>query len=303
MAEPFIGVEALAAGIMTRHQLRTRCRPILPGIHLDRTAETTLYIRTKAAWLWSERQGVIGGPAAAALLGAKWVDPGIEVDLFYASTRPPTGVRTHHDRLLVTERRPVKGLAATTAARTAFDLARRRPDEPDKPDNSAGERDPIGPAVAAVDALLNATRIGVPAVEVVAEAHPGVRGLRQVKQVLRLVDAGAESPKESWLRLLVRRHGFPPVQTQLEVRDEYGIFVARLDMGWPDLKVAVEYDGDQHRTNRRQYVRDMRRREELDRLGWFVVRVVAEDHEVQVVRRIQNAREHAFTFTQRWRTG
>lgn len=281
----------MAAGVMTRHQLRTRCRKILPGIHLDRAVEPTLYRRTKAAWLWSQRQGVIGGPAAAALLGAKWVDPGVEVDLYFPSTRPPAGVRTHHDRLLAAEYGTVRGMAVTTAARTAFDLARS--------DTSAGTRDPLGPAVAAVDALMNATGIGVAAVELVADAHPGVRGLRQVEQVLRLVDAGAESPKESWLRLLVGRHGFPPVQTQLEVRDGYGIFVARLDMGWPDLLVAVEYDGDQHRTSRRQYVRDIRRREDLDRLGWVVVRVVAEDAEVNVVRRIQTAREHALTFTQR----
>lgn len=88
------------------------------------------------------------------------------------------------------------------------------------------------------------------------------------------------------------------MQTQIEVRDEHGSFVARLDMGWPDLKIAIEYDGDQHRRDRRQYVRDMRRRDELDRLGWIVVRVVAEDLEVQVVRRIQTARERAPRFTQ-----
>ncbi|BBY89794.1 endonuclease domain-containing protein [Mycolicibacterium tokaiense] len=288
MAEPFIGAEALAAGVMTRHRLRSRCRPVLPGVYVDNAVEPTLQVRTRAAWLWSKRQGIVGGPAASALLGAKWVDPGVDVDLYFASTRPPPGVRTHHDRLHTTEHERLRGMTVTTAARTAFDLARR----------VSTRRTGIAPVVAAVDALLNATRIGVGDVGAVARQHPGVRGLRQADEVLRLVDAGAESPKETWLRLLIRRQGFPPVQTQIEVRDEHGSFVARLDMGWPDLKIAIEYDGDQHRRDRRQYVRDMRRREELDRLGWIVVRVVAEDLEGQVVRRIQTARERAPRFTQ-----
>ena len=189
---------------MTRHRLRSRCRPVLPGVYVDNAVEPTLQVRTRAAWLWSKRQGIVGGPAASALLGAKWVDPGVDVDLYFASTRPPPGVRTHHDRLHMTEHERLRGMTVTTAARTAFDLARRVPTR----------RTGIGPVVAAVDALLNATRIGVGDVGAVARQHPGVRGLRQVDEVLRLVDVGAESPKETWLRLLIRRHGFPPVQTQ-----------------------------------------------------------------------------------------
>ena len=34
--------------------------------------------------------------------------------------------------------------------------------------------------------------------------------------------------------------------------------LAMLDMGWQQFKVAAEYDGDQHRTDRRQYVKDIR---------------------------------------------
>jgi hypothetical protein len=47
------------------------------------------------------------------------------------------------------------------------------------------------------------------------------------------------------------------------VRDESGGIVAYLDMGWDDIMVAVEYDGDQHRTNRGQYVKDIRRWERV----------------------------------------
>jgi very-short-patch-repair endonuclease len=63
-----------------------------------------------------------------------------------------------------------------------------------------------------------------------------------------------------------------------------------LDMGWEETKVAVEYDGDQHRSSRAQYVRDIRRLETLERMGWIVVRVVAEDHRDDVIRRVLEAR-------------
>jgi hypothetical protein len=216
---PLIASEALAAGLLNRHQLRTRYRPILPGVYFDKTVVPTLYDRTEAAWLWSRRQAVIAGSAAAALLGTKWVDAAVDVDLLYASTKPAAGVRVHRGRLHSDERRPLNGMLVTTPARTGFDLAR------------------FG-MVTDVDALLKATGITVAEIEAVAKRHRGAPGLRRLEQTLALVDAGAESPKETWLRLLLQRSGLPPVETQIEVRDEFGGFVARLDMGWPELEAG-----------------------------------------------------------------
>ena len=56
-----------------------------------------------------------------------------------------------------------------------------------------------------------------------------------------------------------QRRGLPRPQTQIPVFDEFGNAVAYLDMGWEDVKVAVEYDGDQHRTDQRQYAEVIRR--------------------------------------------
>jgi very-short-patch-repair endonuclease len=60
-------------------------------------------------------------------------------------------------------------------------------------------------------------------------------------------------------------------------------------MGWEDVKVAVEYDGEQHRTDRRQYTWDIRRLESLERLGWIVIRVLAGDRTADVVKRVRAA--------------
>jgi hypothetical protein len=93
--------------------------------------------------------------------------------------------------------------------------------------------------------------------------------------VLPLVDGGAASPKESWLRLLLIDAGLPKPTTQIAVNDGWRL-VGLLDMGWEDFLVAVEYDGDQHRTDRRQYVKDLGRMAKFADLGWIVIRVVAE---------------------------
>lgn len=115
-------------------------------------------------------------------------------------------------------------------------------------------------------------------------------GVKAAKAALELIDGGAQSPKETWLRLLLLQAGFPRPQTQIAVRNEWGWAEAYLDMGWEDIMVAVEYDGDQHRTSRYQYVKDIRRLEMLERYGWIVVRVIAEDHPDDIIRRVAQAR-------------
>jgi hypothetical protein len=89
-----------------------------------------------------------------------------------------------------------------------------------------------------VDALMNAADIKVGDIESVARTHPGVRGLRQLRQTLDLVDGGAESPYESLTRLLLVHAGLPRPQTQIPVLDEYGFVGARIDMGWSEYLVG-----------------------------------------------------------------
>lgn len=276
MDNPLIGSEALASGALNRHQLRTRYRPICPNVYGLSHVQPSLEGRIKAAWLWSHRQGVIAGLAASALHGSRWIDDDIRVELIHANPRAPRGVKTRRDRLLDDEIELRGELTVTSPARTAFDIGRRL------------DRDR---AIAHIDALSRATDVKVAEVEAVAARHAGVRGLRRLETVLALVDSGAQSPKETWLRLLVIRCGLPKPQTQIPVRSDDGLPLAYLDLGWPELRVAVEYDGDQHRTDRRQYIKDIRRYEMLERMGWIIVRVVAEDHPADIIRRIRRAIE------------
>lgn len=272
---PFRGSEALEHGRLSRHQLRTHYRPVFPDVYLPKAVVPTLRQRTIAAYLWSQRDGVVTGLAAAAFHGSKWIDQAVDVEMLYRNPRAPRGIVVRREFLLEGEFRIAHGMALTAPARTCFDLARQ------------GD---VGTAVARVDALGRVATLDMSHVSRIAERHPGVRGLRQLETVLSLVDIGAESPKETWLRLVLVRAGLPRPQTQIPVYDgDDDRPFAYLDMGWRDWLVAVEYDGDQHRSDRWQYVKDIRRRERLERMGWIVVTVVAEDRAQEVVRRVRDA--------------
>jgi hypothetical protein len=274
MEEVFIASEAVRMGALTRGQLRWNYRPVYPDVHLPRDAELRLRERTLGAWLWSGRRGVVTGRAAAALHGALWVDDLVPIELIHANCHPPDGVITRRERIGVDEMTQIGGIAVTTPHRTALDLGRHLP-----------RLD----AVINLDALSRATGVSQRRVLTLADRYKGARGVKRCRQALALMNAGAASPRETRLRLLVIEAGFPPPLTQIAVYDETGYVFAYLDMGWTDSKIALEYDGDQHRTDRTQYVKDTRRLRKLEQMGWIVIRVIAEDAPTYTLARVRDA--------------
>jgi very-short-patch-repair endonuclease len=251
-AGPFLGTEALARGLVTRRTLRSRHNQVHRDVYIPKGAELTPVIRAVAAWLWSRRQAIAAGFSAAALHGAQWIDPLMPAELYRRNGKAVDGIVIHRDELVDDEIRLVRGIPATTPARTAFDLGRR------------GSRIR---ALIAVDALANATRLQSSDVRPLIERHRGVRGLVQLREVVRLMDCGAESPQETRTRLLLVDSGLPRPQTQIVV----GRW--RIDMGWTEFKVGVEYDGPQHWTDPRRRTRDIEKYADLDYRGWRMVRV------------------------------
>jgi uncharacterized protein DUF559 len=272
VAGVFIGSEAIARGTLTRGQLRWNYRKIHRDVYLPKDAPRSLRTDIYAAWLWSGRRGIIAGRAAAALHGAKWVEDFTPIEVVGPFNHPPPGIIVRRERIAAEDLVERNGLLVTNPARTAFDLARHLP------------RDV---AVANLDALSAATGLTVAQVTPLIDRNKGARRVRQGRTALSLMDGGAQSPKESWLRLLLIDAGLPRPTTQIHVTD--GHLVAYLDMGWEGPMVAAEYDGDQHRTDRRRYVRDIRRAEMLNRLGWHVIRVINEDRPNVVVQRARDA--------------
>ncbi|MCG5432490.1 hypothetical protein LV457_09325 [Mycobacterium sp. MYCO198283] len=273
MSEVFIGSEAIAAGRLTRHELSRWYRPVFRGVYLPTSAVPMLRDRTTAAWLATDRRGVIAGVAASALHGASWVDDDHPIEVIDTHRRPQRGLTIRNESLADDEVTRVAGLPVTTRARTAFDLGRHLP------------RDS---AIGRLDALKRASAYDDRRVEELLRRYSGLRGTRQLRELLPLVDKDAASPPESRVRLLLIDAGLPAPQTQILVVHRSRL-VAMLDMGWEALKIAVEYDGDHHRTDRRQYARDVRRYAELERRGWIVIRVLAGDKPADILRRVVDA--------------
>jgi very-short-patch-repair endonuclease len=274
MAEPFIGSEAVANGEVLKSALRTHYMKLLRDVYVNPDAELTPLVRARAVWLWSRRRGIVAGLSAAALHGAEWVDVTAPLEALHSNRNPLPGLRIHSDRIEDDEVILISGVPVTTPARTAVDV---------------GCWYPIDDAVAAIDDLLRATDCKLAEVQLLAERYAGRRGIQSARTAISLADAGAQSPRETWVRLLLARAGLPRPQTQIPVSDEFGDVTYYLDMGWEDLKVAVEYDGEQHRRDRRQYTRDIRRRETLERLGWIVIRVVVGDRPAEIISRVRAA--------------
>ena len=158
---PFLGSEALAAGLLNRYQLATRYDAVYRNVYVPRGRVLTPAQKAHAAWLWAQRGATMVSVSAAALHGSKWIDERLPAELNQRSQHKTRGIVLHNDSLAADEVGTVRGLPVTTVARTAFDLGRR-----------------YGRtlAVIRVDALLQATSLKQADVETLIERHRGARG-------------------------------------------------------------------------------------------------------------------------------
>lgn len=115
------------------------------------------------------------------------------------------------------------------------------------------------------------------------------RGRAAARPALALVRARVDSPRETWLRLCLVLAGLPePVcnPTIAGVRRS-----GRVDLLFGDFRVIIEYEGEQHLTDRKQWHKDIDRQEDFGGVGYLTVRVTKEHarHPRAVVRRVYEA--------------
>ncbi len=258
---PFLGTQALRNGVVTGYQLRTRYRAVYRNVYFAKDRPLTALQRAQAAWLFAGPDAVLAGLSAAAVHGTRWLDGTAPAEIVRANRHGSPSLLAHSYAIADDDVCVRRGMRVTTAARTAFDIGRSR-----------------GPheAVPLLDALMNATGLKDADVLAVADANPGVRGVRRLRTTLALTDGGAESPRETTVRMLLVNAGLPTPETQIEFYDDYGDVMIRVDMGWRQWKVAVEYDGVQHWTDGRQRAWDIDRIAILESMGWVVIRVSAD---------------------------
>jgi hypothetical protein len=136
----------------------------------------------------------------------------------------------------------------------AGDAVVRVPQHPDDP-----------PALSTVERLAAATAAG---------RRVGVGALREA---LPLVRVGSSSRPETWTRLTLVDSGLPEPVLGWEVFDARGDFIGRVDLAYPQLRIAVEYEGGHHLMDPGQWNRDILRYERLVAEGWQVIRVTKQD--------------------------
>ena len=105
----------------------------------------------------------------------------------------------------------------------------------------------------------------------------GRRGTVRAREALALVRAGTDSPKETELRLLIVRAGLPEPVVGHRVIDADGNFVGVPDLAYIAERVALDYDGEIHRTDERVFLDDIERRERFEDASWRYIRA-SKDH-------------------------
>ncbi|GAA1796030.1 endonuclease domain-containing protein [Agromyces lapidis] len=250
LVRPFHGVRAVgaASGVVAR------CRSYLP-----RLRDGQFFSHEIAAFLW-------GMPRPRRFEAA---DP-LHVSSFVPERAPRTrGVVGHELRPGRAEVVGRSGLPVADAASTWLHLASVLGLDDLV---AAGDHLVLDPAVLELDDPR--PYLGVDSLRAAADGFRG-RGRRLAVEAVSLVRVGAESRPETLLRLLLMRAGLPEPELNFVVEGAGGRFLARVDLAYPEFKVAVEYDGDQHRSDSRQYDHDIARFDRLHDAGWHVVRVRA----------------------------
>ncbi|MGY1783789.1 endonuclease domain-containing protein [Geodermatophilus sp. SYSU D00698] len=262
VGRPFRGTAAVARGLLTPEQLRSSAwRRLFRDVYVHRDVPLTHEVRVAGAALLLPG-AVVSGRSAAVLWGVDLAGAPDDVELTLPPGRHPVraaGLRVRRARLVREDVVRRRGVPVTVPEATALELAARL--EGDE-------------AVVAVDRLLASGFVDLAPLRARAAVATG-RGSARARAVCALADERAESPQETRVRLLVVRSGLPVPVPQYSVRVD-GRFVARVDLGWPELRVAVEYDGRWH-AEPGQFARDRRRLNALQAAGWTVVFVTAED--------------------------
>lgn len=193
------------------------------GVYAVGHLPTTPLDRAHGALLATGPSSALAGETALALWRAdrSWPEP---FELISARDTRPNGLVVHHSSTLTArDIRTVQGLATTSPARTALDLAPRRTQKR---------------LTRIVDELRHNDGLTVPDLREVTARNPRHPGTKPLKNLIG--DSQREptrSELESAFRRLIKRHGLPTPQINVHVAGH------RVDAYFPDHHLIVELDG------------------------------------------------------------
>jgi hypothetical protein len=255
---PITRSEALRRGITDKQLWGPRYQRLFQGVYLPAGEPVSVLQRARAALMIAPDGSYASHHTAAALWGAVapgttdthiCVPPG---DATRSIRRGITAHRAHPDVAAV----PHRGLLVTEPVALFAQMAEATPD--------------LVELVVLGDSLVRAG-CTTPDVLVKATRDWDGRGARRARRAAGLVREGVDSPMETRLRMLIVLAGFPEPVVNLIIRHENGDWQIRLDLSYPHLKLIIEYDGWHHLLEKRQWGRDLKRREWLESQGWRIV--------------------------------
>ena len=272
---PFTAAEARAAGLGRGFLCGTRVRRMFRGVYIGADIEPTLRTWIHAALLVLPNDAVISHSSAMWLRG---LQPHGRGGLEFSTN---SGLVTEHAGIVLHRRigrlvpEKIDGLGVTGPDRTFVDCAHRRP---------------IVEVIQFGDLLVRTGQTTIDRLTAYANTRH-LHGVRRARRLLRYVRQGAESPRETVVRLMIVWSGLPEPECNIDIVDAEGRFVARGDLVMRRWLVVVEYDGWYHERDGRQRQRDVLRRERLEALGWCVVVITARDlrHPESVPSRVHGA--------------
>jgi hypothetical protein len=152
-----------------------------------------------------------------------------------------------------------RGLRLTSGAQTYLDLAAELPPQD---------------LVAVGDALMRAERLTAGELTARLARADRVRGVVRARACAPLLSPLSMSRPESWMRYWLETSDLPAPQPQVPIMDARGTVVAHGDLGYPEWRIVLEYEGRQH-AEVDQFGRDIDRYSLMGADGWLVLRFAA----------------------------
>jgi hypothetical protein len=260
LGDSYTWTEARELGV-TRAQIRVDGVPVSRGLYVSRSAEPDLVTLCRAWARVLPADAAFGLETAVALhgAGAGGLSP-VHVVLQPRPVLPQRpGMQIHARRLVDEDVIDIAGVRVTSASQTFLDMA-------------AG----VHPAelLALGDAFLRLGRLDAAALDRRLSRAHRVRGIVRARQWAPHLTAGAASHPESTVRYWLLASDLPQPSVQVPIHDGRGRAVAHADLGYPEWKVALEYEG-RHHAKREQFGRDIDRYSLMAADGWLVLRFAA----------------------------
>jgi very-short-patch-repair endonuclease len=256
LTRPFLGREAIAAGLSPASLKSRKFRRLLGGVYLHASTPVHPVHRVQAALLIHPPVARASHLSAATVYGLPVPDRA-EVHVTVPTPgdrRERHGIRCHvaRDGDVVS----LSGIRVSPPAQLFVELA--------------GVLDLVELVVVG-DALVRQKRL-TPAELVAACTESSAKHAKAARRAASYVRAEVDSPMESRLRMLIVLAGLPEPQVNFTVYAD-GRLLYRFDLCYPELKLIVEYDGRQHRKDLDQWDHDVERHDWFDDEGWRIVPV------------------------------